>query len=161
MRPSTRRIAAFTLIELLTVIVIIAILAGLIVAASKYAATKAATSRARAEIAAMETALESFKTDNGYYPNTGTIRNNWTINSSVLYTTLAGGPKPYFHFKAEQLHVWSGNVTNIMDPFGHAYNYYQTNDSASVTNVVTFDLWSYGPDGVDSTPDDITNWRQQ
>jgi general secretion pathway protein G len=160
---SSLRCAGFTLIELLTVIVIIAILAGLIVGASKYALTKGARSRAQAEIAAMETAMESFKTDNGFYPNTGTTRANVNSNSSVLYTALAGGPKQYFHFKAEQLQVLPGAVTNIMDPFGRPYNYYQTNDSALVTNVVTFDLWSYGPNGIndEGTSDDLTNWRQQ
>src|SRR5271170_4348492 len=59
--------AGFTLVELLAVLIIIAILAGLIVGAGKYALTKGATSRAQAEIAAMENALEHYKTDNGYY----------------------------------------------------------------------------------------------
>ena len=58
----------FTLIELLTVMVIIAILAALVLALVGYGHTKAAKSKAEGEIAAMSSALESYKTDNGTYP---------------------------------------------------------------------------------------------
>ncbi len=60
--------SGFTLIEMLVVLVIIMVLAGIIVGAAKYARTKAARSRAQAEIAAIETALESYKSDYGAYP---------------------------------------------------------------------------------------------
>src|SRR5438128_3261326 len=58
----------FTLIELMVVLVIIAILAALTIGATKFAWRKAAESRAQAEVASMETALEQFKNDNGAYP---------------------------------------------------------------------------------------------
>lgn len=59
---------AFTLVELLTVMAVIAILAGLILATSGYVQRKAATSRAEGEIAALSAACESYKADNGTYP---------------------------------------------------------------------------------------------
>src|SRR5882672_10588162 len=65
-RPAT--IAAFTILELLVVMTIIIVLAGLILATSGYVQKKGARSRAEAEIAAMSTALESYKADNGIYP---------------------------------------------------------------------------------------------
>ncbi len=68
MVPRENRLAAFTLVELLTVIAIIAILAGLLLAAGSGIMKKAARSRASAEIQAMSTALEAYKTDNGIYP---------------------------------------------------------------------------------------------
>jgi len=123
----------FTLIELMTVLAIIMILAGLIVAGAKYAMTKAGRSRAEAEIAAMENALENYKTDNGYYPlTTGTRPSSATAaqfygNSTFLYTVLAGGPgypKTYMTFKPNQIQVPSVTITNIVDPFGTPYNYY-------------------------------------
>ena len=62
------RRSGFTLVELLTVMAIIAILAGLILSISGYASKKAATSRAQSEIQAISTACESYKADNGTYP---------------------------------------------------------------------------------------------
>jgi general secretion pathway protein G len=167
--------AAFSLIELLFVLVIISILAGIIIGVAKYASTKAATSRAQAEIAAMEMALEHYKGDNGVYPwaagprvtsgNQGYPGTAEYSNSAVLYNALAGGPKIYFNFKPYQLRpvVLNGiTTTNVIDPFGSPYNYYQTNNPILVTNVATFDLWSYGPNGRndEGTNDDITNWQQ-
>src|SRR5205809_3205351 len=59
---------AFTIIELLVVISIIIILAGLILSTMGYVRKKAARSRAETEIAAISAALESYKADNGIYP---------------------------------------------------------------------------------------------
>ena len=59
---------AFTLIELLAVITIILILAGLILNIAGNAQYKAAMARANSEIKQMETALESYKADTGNYP---------------------------------------------------------------------------------------------
>src|SRR5437660_4313074 len=63
---------AFTIIELLVVISIIIILAGLILSTVGYVQKKAARSRAEAEVAAMSAALESYKADNGIYPSDST-----------------------------------------------------------------------------------------
>ncbi len=61
--------AAFTVVELLVVMSIILVLAGLILATSSYVHNKGARSRAEAEIAAMSAALENYKADNGVYPS--------------------------------------------------------------------------------------------
>ncbi len=63
-----RRQAAFTLIELLAVMTIILVLAGLILSIAGFAQSKGAKARAEGEIQAMTTGLESYKTDNGAYP---------------------------------------------------------------------------------------------
>lgn len=57
--------SAFTVVELLIVIAIILVLAGLILATSGYVQTKGKRSRAEAEIAALSAALENYKADNG------------------------------------------------------------------------------------------------
>lgn len=161
--------SGFTLIEIMVVIVIIMILMGIVIGAAKYAHTKGATSRAQAEIAMMENALESYKNDNGTYPLTPAVRPTSIVispngNSPVLYTALASGPgypKTYMTFKLNQISVPSVNVTNIVDPFGVRYNYYCTQPvQGDQTNSVSFDLWSYGPDNLNDTADDITNWKQ-
>ncbi len=164
---------------MLVVSVIILTLAGLTVGVAKYALTKAATSRTRSEIAAMEMALEHYKDDNGAYPWAAGPRVTAGAqgfpgaaeysNSAVLYTALAGGSKIYYNFKPYQLRT---NTTLaaicVIDPFGNPYNYYQTNIPFSVgsqyfaNNLATFDLWSYGPNGTNDEGgnDDIANWKK-
>ena len=65
-RPKRRD--GFTLIELLVVIAIIAILASLVVGLSGTAGRKATESRVKAELAAIETAIEAYKQKFGHYP---------------------------------------------------------------------------------------------
>ncbi|WP_417394780.1 type II secretion system protein [Gimesia chilikensis] len=60
--------SAFTLIELMIVIVIILILIGLLIPAVGAVRLRAQQSQVRSEIANLDTALTSFKTDFGIYP---------------------------------------------------------------------------------------------
>ena len=80
------RLASFSLIEMLTVMAIIAILAALVLYAGSGVWTKAARSRAASEIQAMSTALEGYKTDNGIYP----VGNTTAASGSIL----TGPPSP-------------------------------------------------------------------
>src|SRR5215470_16223621 len=63
-----RRYNAFTLIELVLVVGIITVLAGLVLSTVGYARKKAMRARAETEIAAMSAALENYKADNAVYP---------------------------------------------------------------------------------------------
>ncbi|HSI11315.1 MAG TPA: prepilin-type N-terminal cleavage/methylation domain-containing protein [Chthoniobacter sp.] len=72
---SPRSSSAFTLIEMITVIAIIAIIAGLILAVNGLVQKKSAMARAEGEIRTISSALESYKTDNGGYPQGGPITN--------------------------------------------------------------------------------------
>ncbi len=60
--------SAFTLIEVIVVVTIIAILAGLVLSTAGYARKKGARARAETEIAAMSAACENYKADNAIYP---------------------------------------------------------------------------------------------
>jgi len=62
---------AFTLIELVVVIGIIIILAGLVLSTVGYARKKGALARAETEIAALSAACENYEADNGIYPQNG------------------------------------------------------------------------------------------
>ncbi len=69
----------FTLVELLTVMAVIAILAGLVLSTAGYVQKKAAMSKAQSEIAALSAACESYKADNGVYPRGPTTSGSNTI----------------------------------------------------------------------------------
>ena len=82
-RPTSR---AFTLIELLIVTSVIALLAGLTFPVMTAVRRAGAIHRAQAEIAQIETAIESYKTKLGYYPPDNPA--NRTLNQ--LYYELLG-----------------------------------------------------------------------
>jgi type II secretory pathway pseudopilin PulG len=148
-----RRYNAFTILELLVVITIIIVLAGLILSTVGYVQKKGARSRAEAETAAMSAALESYKADNGIYPRSSatdsvnartdvTPDSKYQAASQYLYGELSGDKdfnnkidatetqnKNYFAFKPQMLFGakdGSGNLTSVTyvrDPFGNSYGY--------------------------------------
>jgi len=165
------RLSAFTIIELLIVMTIILVLAGLILATAGYVQKKGARSRTEAEIAAISVALESYKADNGVYPAnsaTDALKPNtmgdptqsvYQNASLALYKLISGDAdndsnrtaelKSYFNFKPNQLAPVNQNqpVLFIRDPFGNSYGYSTTKASApngSDGYNPTFDLWSTG-----------------
>src|SRR5213596_1643344 len=68
-RRGEPRYNAFTLIELVLVIGIIIVLAGLVLSTVGYARKKGARARAETEMAAMSAACENYKADSGVYPS--------------------------------------------------------------------------------------------
>ncbi len=167
----TKKLSAFTIIELLVVISIIIILAGLILSTVGYVQEKGAHSRTEAEIAAMSAALESYKADNGVYvrdgdtdaldaknaancdPNSGDPK--YKAATLSLYKALSGDSAAnrqptgtsYFSFRPNMLHP-KGNVTTVdavVDAWGNCYGY-STANQANAKNGYnpTFDLWSSG-----------------
>ena len=89
-RQARRWRRAFSLVELLMVVGIIALLAGLTLGAASGVMTHAARSRAASEIQAMNTGLESYKTDNGAYP----VGNTTAISGSILLGPPSPGTYP-------------------------------------------------------------------
>lgn len=157
--------------ELLVVMVIIIILAGLVLATASYVQKKGQRSRAEAEIAAISAALENYKADNGVYPNTAEtnalVANkagdpsaaSYRSASLALYKLISGDAdnsadrsaesKSYFNFKPNQLSPTEQTqaVAFIRDPFGNAYGYSTVKASAPSGPDgynPTFDLWSTG-----------------
>jgi type II secretory pathway pseudopilin PulG len=86
-----KRRASFTLVELLTVIAIIAILCALTLTAASGLWAKSLRSRAAGEIKAMSGALEGYKIDNAIYPNTN-VATGTVMSSSPLVTNTAANP---------------------------------------------------------------------
>ena len=92
--PVRRSATAFTLIELLTVMAIIIILAGLILGTAGYAQGKAARSRAQGEIKGLETAIGSYQVDNGTYPRDTTSNSVTDSLDARKDATTSGGGNP-------------------------------------------------------------------
>jgi len=82
-----RRSRAFTLVELLTVMAIIAILVSIGIGAVRGASQRAAIARGKADLAALATALEEFKRHYGDYPQLAEF-----AQAAVVPTTLNTGP---------------------------------------------------------------------
>jgi general secretion pathway protein G len=172
---------AFTLIELIVVIAIIIILAGLILSTVGYVQKKGARSRAETEIAAMSAACESYKADNGIYPRNGVTDGlnaqtsgdptTYQAASFCLYNSLFGatngsrnpdsGARSYFVFKPNMLSPadQNQNVQYIRDPFGNSYGY-STMMAATGNGGYnpTFDLWSTAGVISTSNPPDQSQW---
>ena len=183
-----RHIPAFTIVEILVVLAIILILAGLVLAASNYVRNKGARSRAEAEIAAISAALENYKADNGVYPSDASVNAQTAFNptsyqaaSLTLYKAISGDAdndanrivegKSYMTFKPSQLAPSGQNqaVTFIKDPFGNSYGYSTKNATDVAAGTIppggynpTFDLWStanYLPPSLPTpTPTPQTFW---
>lgn len=173
-----RRAGAFTLIELIVVIAVIAVIAGLVLGTFGYVKAKAATSRAEAEIKALEAGCESYKADNGTYPRnsvtddldakTSTNPSAYQAASLFLYQQLSGSAKRYMEFKPQMLAYSAGDpsarsVSYIRDPFGHSYGYstayakwLENPTGAQKGTNPTFDLWSTA--GTDSVPASEAKW---
>jgi prepilin-type N-terminal cleavage/methylation domain-containing protein len=158
-------LAAFTLLELLIVISVIAVLAGLVLTTSSYVAKEGARARAQAELAALSTALENYKADNGIYPHDGrtaaldpttsTDPGNYVAAGHLLYRQLSGdidnhrgtgadNKKNYIAalLKPSSLATPPNETPYLKDPWGNAYGYSTSKAEGGNGYNPTFDLWS-------------------
>jgi general secretion pathway protein G len=129
MSPKETRVrrppAGFTLIELLVVVVIIGLLAGFV--APRYFAQvgKSEVGVAKAQIDALEKALDTYRLDTGHYPSS-------ELGLNALTQRPASEPK------------WAGPYLRKdvpLDPWGKPYVYKMPGEKGD------FDLLSYGKDG--------------
>lgn len=141
-RPRCRAArGAFTLIELLLVLVILTALAAVVVPKFTRRAEQARITAARTDIANLQVQLDIFEVDTGRYPTT-------EEGLQALLEEPAG------------VQGWRGPyITRGMpkDPWGRPYVYKQPGDH----NVSSYDLYSYGPDGQEGGGDDIDNWSER
>ncbi len=128
---------AFTLVEIIVVVTIIAVLAALIAPRLFGRLTWAKVRTAGAEVKAMETAVNLYLTDTGE-----TLTSNFDLEVLLIPAEDGGGPQgPYFQ-KAQDL----------LDPWNNPY-------VVRVPGEVNydFDIISWGPDAEEGTDDDIVN----
>ena len=127
---------AFTLIELLLVLVILAVLASVAVPVYFNKVDISRRDATKAEISTLKEALARFELENGRFPYTAE-------GLEALVVMPAGLEK-----------TWSGPYVDKIpeDKWGHAY-FYQYPGSE---NENTYDLASAAKDGIFGTADDIT-----
>ncbi|HDR15468.1 MAG TPA: type II secretion system protein GspG [Desulfobacteraceae bacterium] len=134
----------FTLIELMVVIVILGILAGLIVPKIMGRPEEARRMKARIQIESIETALKLYKLDNGVYPST-----EQGLQALVEAPSVGQLPRKW----REGGYLEKGRVPE--DPWGNEYVYLSPGLHGD------FDLMSYGADGEpggEGADADINNW---
>ena len=138
MQARLKHSIGFTLVELLAVMVVILLLAGIMIGVAGYVQKKMAIATTTGQIIAMKMALESYKADVGYYPPTTPIHfSNMggaeSTNNAILYRALfVQGKMRLSKFPTTQVrvNVLTG-LTNIFDVFGTLFNYY---NSPTTTN---------------------------
>jgi general secretion pathway protein G len=139
------RRAAFTLLELLAVIAIIGVLAAVVLGAGKRAVDSGKTARAKAELATLNGALESYRRIHGDYPQTD--------DGAQLLRALLGqrGPNSATPITARPV-IESSRFTEhggaLVDPWGRPFVYVYKTPAAGWSNS-GFVLYSVGPDGSD------------
>jgi len=135
----TRKDSGFTLLELLVVMVIIGLLVSYVGPKYFTQVGKSEVKTAKAQIDALEKALDQYRLDLGHYPTT-------EQGLSALFTKPADEAK------------WAGpylRKTPPPDPWGHAYVYQAPGEHGD------FDLLSLGKDGQSGGSEeaaDIVNW---
>ena len=133
------RRSAFTLLELLVVMVIIGLLVAYVGPRYFSQIGKSEVKAAKAQINSFEKALDQYRLDTGHYPTT-------EQGLQSLAVKPANEPK------------WQGPyLTKAVpaDPWGNPYQYRQPGEHGE------FDLWSFGKDGQQGGSGeaaDVTNW---
>jgi len=137
----------FTLIELMVVIVILGILAGLIVPRIMGRPEEARRMKARVQMESIETALKLYKLDNGLYPTT-----EQGLQALVEAPTVGSLPKKW----REGGYLEKGKIPK--DPWGNEYIYLSPGLHGE------FDIMSYGADGQpggEGIGADINSWETE
>ncbi len=137
-----RAAAAFTLIEIMVVVIILGVLAATIIPQFMGTTHEAKVSAAKSDVAVLQTAVEQLYLHMDRYPTTDE-------GLRLLVEAPAGDDKKWRGPYIKQLRS---------DPWGNQYQY----RAPGVHHTTSFDLWSRGADGVDGGEGngaDIGNWE--
>lgn len=138
-RTNRRLRRAFTLIELLLVLVILATLAAIVVPKFTKRGEQARVTAAQMDISGFSTGIKAFQIDCGRFPST-----EEGLRALIEQPANANGWKgPYME----------KGISN--DPWGKPYIYRYPGQHPPCD----FDLYSLGPDGQEGTEDDVANWK--
>lgn len=143
-RDSASGRAGFTLVELMVVIVIIGLLATVVAINVLPSQDKAMVGKARADIAVLEQAIETYRLDNLTFPDDAQ-------GLQALVGPPAGLARP-------ERYRQGGYVRRLPeDPWGNPYQYRRNSAHGG-----QFDVWSMGADGREGGEGDdadLGNWQ--
>lgn len=134
------RSAGFSILELLLVLVILGILAGIVGVRFAGQSGKAKVTAAKTQIENIKTALTSYEIEIGEYPTT-------QQGLKALREAPSGVDEDDYRkggYLEEDINE---------DPWGNPWIY-----AYPGTHNNDYDLYSFGPDGKEGGDDDITNW---
>ncbi len=135
-----KKTSGFTLVELLVVVTILGILVAMVVPRLAGRTEQARRARADSDIkGSLALALDLFELDTGKYPT-----------SEQGLAALRAQPPTVENWRGPYL------KQDPIDPWNNPYRYAYP----GTQNPQDYDLFSLGPDGVESTQDDITNWSK-
>jgi general secretion pathway protein G len=143
----SRREAAFSLLEIMAVVVIMGLLMSIIGVSISGQIDKARLATAKAQIAQLESALELYRMDNGRYPTTAQ-------GLDALINKPGDAPAPRNYPRGGYV---SKNDA-LLDPWSEPFQY----SSPGSHNSHGFDLWTLGADATPGGEDgdsDIGNWE--
>lgn len=133
-----QRFKAFTLIELLIVVAIIAILAAIAVPNFLEAQTRAKVSRVRADMRTIKVGIESYHVDNNRYPDP----NKWARNGNDSMTRLPELTTPISYLGTIPLDPF--NLHGVPGQIGPSEYVYYTEDIFSTRQVFEMVLNGFG-----------------
>ena len=148
MKRSTRRKSrgGFTLMEMLVVLAILVLLMALVAPRILGTQEKADINATKTQLGMFKGALDHYHLDMRAFPPTAQ-------GLQALFRPTSTG-------EDSSTGSWAGPYVNAAelpaDPWGNpfGYEYPPTRGMGEYP-----DIWSYGPDGLDSTEDDITSWN--
>ena len=140
-----KRLAGFSLVEILVVLVILGLLVSVVAPTVLNQADAARVQKVYADFASIESALKLYRLDNHVYPST-------EQGLEALVTASALDPQPR-NFKR------GGYLERLpRDPWGRVYLYLSPGDQRE------FDLFSLGADGLTGGEEqnaDLGNWDER
>ena len=177
----SRATSGFTLVEILIVISIIAVLAGMVLVGVQHARQAANGALVKTTVSDLTNAVERYVQDEGEYPGMELESDPDRNDFPLLYVALFGEPRPrgkggrgapYTNPNEDNTVVWDESLQDyrkpdrrerfdddveklVRDPFGEPY-VYRANKGKRMADFPymhnsTVDIYSKGPDGIDQT----------
>jgi general secretion pathway protein G len=153
---ATEKRAAFTLLELLVVLTLVALLTGLVLGAGRHAGERGRAARVRAELAALSVALDAYRRAYGDYPHTddeAQLLQSLLGRRGPLGSAAAG--RPWLEMAgfttADARDPFTDAAAVLVDPWDRPYVYAYKIPSAGWSNS-SYLLYSLGPDGKEAAP---------